>query len=213
MVLVEAADVGAGCWPAFDEDSGSVLIVRPTNADGRHDALWVGRLGFPTAREVFDWMVARPDQWPLWARLACLFGDQAVSAIVVERAGRDAERAAAAKEAARLAAEERRRLHEHVDLFVLDQKNKRPGLSLESGDEDQPFFVMRFSEKWERERVLDWMRWQQPRFREFRTVVESDGGVALERIVLAGMRDTEADVKRRGLGSGGRRPLRFWRGE
>ncbi len=159
MVLVEAADVGAGCWPAFDADGGSVLMVRPTNADGRRDALLVAHLGSATAREVFDWMAARPSQWPLWARLVCLFGDQAVLSIVFEGAKRDAERAAVAKETGRIEAEERRRLHEHVDLFVLDQKQKRPGLSLESGDEDEPFFVMRFSEKWERERVLDWMRW------------------------------------------------------
>lgn len=212
-MLVEAADIGAGCWPAFDAEGGSVLMVRPANADGRRDALWAAQLGSATAREVFEWMVACPDQWPLWARLACLFGDQAVSAIVIEGAERDAERAAVAKETARLKADERRRLREHVGLFVLDQKNKRPGLSLESGDKDKPFFVMRFSEKWERERVLDWMRWQQPRFREFRSVVESEGAVALERLVLAGMRETEAEVKRRGLGSGGRRPLRFWRGE
>lgn len=212
-VLIEAPDVGAGCWPAFDADGGCVLIVRPTRSDGRRDALWAADLGSRPAREVFDWMVARPDQWPLWARLACLFGDEAVSAVVVEGAERDAERAAMEKETSRLEAEERRRLHERVELFVLDPKNKRPGISLESGDENRPFFVMRFSEKWERERVLDWMRWQKQRFREFRTLVESEGAVALERIIPAGMRTTEADVKRRGLGSGGRRPLRFWRGE
>ncbi|MBM3929222.1 MAG: hypothetical protein FJ335_12325 [Sphingomonadales bacterium] len=100
----------------------------------------------------------------MWARLAFLFGDQAVSAIVVEGARRDADEAAVQEETARLEAEERRRLHERIELFILDPKNQRPGLSLESGDEDKPFFVMRFSEKWERERVLDWMRWQSRRF-------------------------------------------------
>lgn len=213
-LLVEAPDVGAGCWPAVDAEAGSVLLVRRVAPDaGRRDALWDAHLDPRSAREVFDWMTRRPDQWSLWARLAFLFGDQAVSTIVVEGARRDADEAAVQEETARLEAEERRRLHERIELFILDPKNQRPGLSLESGDEDKPFFVMRFSEKWERERVLDWLRWQRPRFAEFRTLVAAEGAVALERVVIAGMRQTEADVKRRGLGSGGRRPLRFWRGE
>lgn len=213
-VLVEAPHVGEGCWPALDVEASSVLLVRPVPGhDGRRDAIWSVDAGPDRARPVFDWMADRADQWPLWARLACLFGEQAVTAIVVDGAERDAEQAALREESARLEAEERRRLHERIELFVLDPKNKRPGLSLESGDEDKPFFVMRFSEKWERERVLDWMRWQKPRFQEFRGIVEAEGAVALERVVIAGMRETEADVKRRGIGSGGRRPLRFWRGE
>lgn len=213
-VLVEAPHSGEGCWPALDVEASSVLLVRPVPGhEGRRDAVWSVDASSDRARLVFDWMADRPDQWPLWARLACLFGEQAVTALVVDGAERDAEQAAVEEESARLEAEERRRLHERVELFVLDPKNKRPGLSLESGDEDKPFFVMRFSEKWERERVLDWIRWQKPRFREFRDLVEAEGAVALERILIAGMRETEAEVKRRGLASGGRRPLRFWRGE
>jgi hypothetical protein len=213
-LLVEAPHLGADCWPALDVEASSVLLVRPVPGhEGRREAIWSVDAGSSRARPVFDWMADRADQWPLWARLACLFGEPAVTAIVVQGAERDAEQVAVAEENARLEAEERRRLHERVELFVLDPKNKRPGLSLESGDEHKPFFVMRFSEKWERERVLDWMRWQKPRFLQFRALVEAEGSVALERAVIAGMRETEAELKRRGLSSGGRRPLRFWRGE
>lgn len=213
-VLVEAPHLGESCWPALDVRASSVLLVRPVPGhEGQRDAIWSVDVGPDRARLVFDWMAERAGQWPLWARLACLFGEQAVTTIVVNGAERDGEQAAARLEEARLREEDRRRLHQRVDLFVLDQKNKRPGVSLESADEGKPFFVMRFSEKWERERVLDWMRWQKPRFQEFRNLVEAEGAVALERVVIAGMRETEADVKRRGLGSGGRRPLRFWRGE
>ena len=213
--LVEAPHPGEGSWPALDVEGSSVLLVRPTPQNGAAGviAVWHSYVGSDRARLVFDWMSARPDQWALWSRLSCLFGEHSVRAIVVDGAERDAEVAAADEEVARLEEEERRRLHEDVDLFVLDPKNQRPGVSLESGDEDKPFFVMRFSEKWERERVLDWLRWQKPRFREFRDLVAVEGAVALERLIIAGMRETERDAKRRGLGSGGRRPLRFWRGE
>ncbi len=72
---------------------------------------------------------------------------------------------------------------------------------------------MRFSEKWERERVLDWLRWQKSRFIEFRDLLAAEGSAAVERTIIAGMRETEANIKARGLSTGGRRPLRFWRGE
>jgi hypothetical protein len=213
-VLFEAPRRGADAWPAIDAEVGSVMLVRSVAGEpGRRDAVWSAELGSLRARCVFDWMTARPDHWTLWARMAHFFGGAALDGVVIEGAERDAEQAAAKQEMERLRAEEQRRLHERVDLFVLDQKNKRPGLSLESGDENKPFFVMNFSERWERERVLDWLRWQKPRFQEFRALLEAEGAIVLERLIIAGMRETEADVKRRGLGSGGRRPLRFWRGE
>lgn len=215
-LLIQAPSGGEVCWPALDLEAASVLLLRHLprrEVDPATATMWCSYVGEERARLVFDWMSKQPDQWPLWGRLSCLFGEQAVRAIVIEGAERDAEEAAIRAEMARLEAEERRRLHEQIGLFVLDPKNKRPGLALENGDENKPFFVMRFSEKWERERVLDWLRWQKPRFAEYRELVAAEGGVALERLIIAGMRETEADLKRRRLSSGGRRPLRFWRGE
>ncbi|WP_230768890.1 hypothetical protein [Sphingomonas sp. Leaf4] len=72
---------------------------------------------------------------------------------------------------------------------------------------------MRVSEKWERDRVVDWLRWQQPRFHEFQEYLDEHGSLELERLVLAGMRDAERAAKAKGITSAGRRPLRFWRGE
>lgn len=214
--LVEPARRGATCWPALERETSSVLMLRTTADDAASDGRVVvtrGYVGAGRAPIVFEWMCQRPGDWPLWGRIACLFGDAALLAMVVEPAERDAEMAVIRAEETRLAAEEQARLHRQIDLYILNEKNRRPGLSLENGDATHPFFVMRFSEKWERERVLDWLRWQKGRFLEFRELFDAEGAEALERVIIAGMRQTEAEIKARGLSSGGRRPLRFWRGE
>ena len=174
---------------------------------------WRSYVGAERAKLVFDWMGGQPSQWPLWGRIAVLFGEAALRPLIVAAAEREAETTARDAEKARIRDEARIHRHGQVGLFILDAKGDRAGLSLKSGDESSSFFVMRFSEKWERERVLDWLRWQKDRFVAFRHIHESEGSVALERLIIAGMRETEARVKTQGLSSGGRRPLRFWRGE
>lgn len=204
---------GAACWPALDADAGVILMLQANAAavDG-FTPLSRSHVG-DRAVPAFEWMCARPGDWPVWGRVAALFGEAGVRSMVLGPAECEAEEAAIAAEEARVQREERARLRQQIDLFVLDQKGRRPGLSLESGDETKPFFLMRFSEKWERERVLDWLRWQKERFLGFRDLLEAEGTAAVERAIIAGMRETEAEVKARGLSSGGRRPLRFWRGE
>lgn len=214
--LFEATHGGdVACWPALEIETGSVLILGEDweGHDGARTEWWRSYVGADRAEMLFEWMSARPGEWPLWGRLAILFGEMALRSLILAAAEREAEEAALAAERARLEEEDRTRRHRQIDLFILDEKRKRPGLSLQSGDERRPFFVMRFSEKWERERVLDWLRWERPRFAEFRDLCGSQGSVALERLIIAGMRETEARIKAAGLASGGRRPLRFWRGE
>jgi len=210
--VIEANHFGLAFWPAIDPRTGSVQLRRMTS-DGVPSIVWCHVAGKGDAQDIFDWMTTRPDHWYYWGRLVILFGDQGVEGVVVQEALRNAEVCAAEAEQERLDQEDRDRRHMHIDLFTLDDRNKRPGFSLESGDEDEPFFVMRFSERWERERVLDWLRWQKHRFIEFRYLHTEAGQVALERAIIAGMRNTETKVKTAGDAMGGRRPLRFWRGE
>lgn len=211
--LVQPHLSGAACWPALDADAGWILMLHTdstaSNGFAQLSRSYIG----DRATFIFDWMCARPGDWPVWGRIAMLFGEAGVQSMVIGPAEHEAEQAAIAREEARIGREEQARRHGQITLFILDKKGCRPGLSLESGDASKPFFVMRFSEKWERERVLDWLRCQKERFIDFRELVGLEGSAALEREIIAGMRGTEAEVKARGLSSGGRRPLRFWRGE
>lgn len=214
-VAVEAAHMGLDVWPVLLPATGSVHLVRRADADltAEPRIIWERDLGASEAATVFEYMCHRRDQWPLWGRVACLFAAEAVDRLVLDSAYKAAEEVAVAAEMQRLEEADRLRRREIVDLYILDPKGRRPGLALETAEAKTPFFTMNFSERWERERVLDWMRCQKSRYREFRNLCEAEGSAALERAIIAGMRETEADVKRRGLTSGGRRPLRFWRGE
>lgn len=214
--LVQAAHGGGSYWPALHADTGTILLIGKDQLDRIDGRIFeAGRFyaGRDRAGLVFDWMGGRPAEWPLWARAAILFGEAALRAMVIEPAEQASRQAAEDARKARLDEEARLERHSKVDLFVLDPRGGRTGLSLKSGDESSSFFIMRFSEKWERERVLDWLHWQRDRFLAFRDLHDSDGSAALERVIIAGMRETEAKVKAQGLASGGRRPLRFWRGE
>lgn len=214
--LLQAAHGDEPYWPALEAPTGTILLVGRYPHQREADRIFVAGLayaGLDRAGLVFDWICSQPAEWPLFARTAILFGEAALHAMVIEPAEQAAKQAAENAEKARLAEEARLERHSKVNLFVLDPRGGRAGLSLKSGDESDPFFIMRFSEKWERERVLDWLRWQKHRFLAFRDLHDSNGCAALERVIIAGMRETEAKVKAQGLASGGRRPLRFWRGE
>ena len=79
--------------------------------------------------------------------------------------------------------------------------------------DDGVFWSIAFEERWERDRFWDWLGWQTARFDEFSKFLEEGTRLDLERTLLREMLVTEQTVKKQGLGSGGRRPLRFWRGE
>jgi hypothetical protein len=115
--------------------------------------------------------------------------------------------------------DERRRLREEavaraalIDTFLVDAGGQF-GLDLRRFGAKAGFWRIMFREKWERERFRDWFRCQRPRFQEFATFLADHDAVALERLLLAEMLATERRIKAAGLGAGGRRPLRFWRGD
>lgn len=165
------------------------------------------------ARAIGEWMWSQPGQWRYWGHLALRLGDAVVGPIILD---------AATEAAAELEAEERRAeaerlenelLAQEITLFTFDPKKGRPALGLERGCDDAPFWRMKFDEKWERDRVVDYLRRQKPRFVELEAHFREHGALELERLVLSEMREAEKRAKALGISSGGRRPLRFWRGE
>jgi hypothetical protein len=83
----------------------------------------------------------------------------------------------------------------------------------EYGTDDGRFWSIAFDEAWERDRFWDWFSWQTERFQEFADHMKDGDRLDLERKLLKEMIVTEQAVKKQGPGAGGRRPLRFWRGE
>jgi hypothetical protein len=94
------------------------------------------------------------------------------------------------------------------------KKDSRFAIALDRGcNREEKVWSIAFDEAWERDRFWDWLGWQRSRFDEFAEFMLSGSRLELERQLLREMLATERDVKKQGLGSGGRRPLRFWRGE
>lgn len=181
--------------------------------DGGYVAVWSHACERKDAGVIGAWMLAQPESWSLWGRIALRLGGDTLSPLVV-----DGARAAEAKrlEEARVRQEEEREAHRlagEITLYYYDPKGRPPALGLQRGTQDRPFWKMRFTEKWERDRVVDWLRWQPERFSEFAEYQAEHGDLELERLVLAGMRKGEREAKAKKITSSGRRPLRFWRGE
>lgn len=100
-----------------------------------------------------------------------------------------------------------------INAYFIKEGN-RFAITLERGSpRNEKIWSITFKEAWERDRFWDWLGWQRSRFDEFAEYMLGGSRLELERQLLREMLATERDVKKQGLGSGGRRPLRFWRGE
>lgn len=200
--------IGAG------EPGGRTVEILRRHLDGQAHSVWAVTLETPkAARALHAWMTTNPNCWSFWGRLALRVGPEAAGRLIM-RAAAEHERDRIEREREQRAdAREQARLARQIELFYYDPKKKPPSLGLERGNESSPFFRMTFTEKWERDRVLDWLRNRRELFAEMEELWSEHGSLALERHILAGMRETERDVKARGISAGGRRPLRFWRGE
>jgi hypothetical protein len=190
-----------------------LTCVRASARGDGEAVVWTGRFG--TAAEAerrLDWVLRNPTSWTYWGRLSEVLGGEHLSAIIANGLTREAEEREQEEEAARAAAEVNARLSKIVNSHLFERQG-RFGVSLIRASERQAFFEMLFRERWERERFRDWWAWQRGRFQEFADFVEAHGAVELERLLLREMLQKEAEVKQKGLGGGGRRPLRFWRGE
>lgn len=109
-------------------------------------------------------------------------------------------------------AEEREALWKQIDVFFR-MEGRNIVLVLQRRGADNPFWRISFSEKWERERFWDWLKWQEHRFEEFSSYLETKSSLQLKSRLLREMLNDEAAAKRMKLSAGGRRPLRFWCGE
>lgn len=140
--------------------------------------------------------------------LTMIFGgaemDKIANNIVTE--ARDARRVAAEKAADKL------REHQIVNLFTRATKRGYV-LELQRKSRDTADWKTVYGRASERDRLCDWLRWQQPRFLEFLDHAASHGDEALTRRVTDEMFEAERRVKKEGRGAGGVRPLRMWRGD
>ena len=152
-------------------------------------------------------MLTRPERWTVWARIAPIVGPDMLALVMDSERDRDLrgmaeleEQAAAIARAARMVTA--------ASTRILG----RSCVTLRRGDEDDPFLVIAFVQTVERDRLWDWVRWQAHRYREWRTLWEEEGCVALRNLIMGSMIMEERRVKAAGLASVGRRPLRLWRG-
>ena len=159
-----------------------------------------------------QWMHSRPERWVYWGRLATVLGPVHLTAIVNDGLADDAERRRKEEAATREAAEQDARLSLIIESYLVE-RGGRFGVNLKRANEREAFWDILFRERWERERFRDWWNCQRGRFQEFAEYLEERSAVELERLVLHEMMETERQVKKAGLSAGGRRPLRFWRGE
>ncbi|WP_157099179.1 hypothetical protein [Novosphingobium rosa] len=209
---------GTSRYVAQMEDAGHaagpcVRILRSL-ADDTHVVVWHVRLDTPEeAASIRDWLTSTPERLRFWGRVAFRLGPDAAGPVILASARfAEAERQEAERRERERIEEEARRADE-ITLYTYTPHKKAPYLGLERGNKREPFFVMRFDERWERDRVCDWLMYQKARFAEMERLFQTSGQLALEKHVLDGMLATEKDARRRGISAGGRRPLRFWRGE
>jgi len=206
---------------SLERDGSTVRILRDLlcgEALAHRVVAWSADYADPAdASDAYEALSLHPDLLNYWSVGATAFGagwltptiSAHVQEYVTERiesrlmADREAEEAhkLAEKEAAAAT---------KVTLYHVARK-KMFCLTLERGDDE--FWSISFEEKWERERFSDWMRRQKHRFAEFAESMKEGDRFELERKLLREMLVTEQVVKKQGLGAGGRRPLRFWRGE
>lgn len=189
-------------------------LVRRLRVDGRDErtlAVWSRSFDDADAARLLEaWLTSEAPRLTEFGRIASILGAATLDRLIDGR--RDAE-AAKAKERRRAAREAEKRAHAiwllrrevGCDVAVLD---------LRQGDEPaKPFLRLKFDHAWERDRVWDWASFQKHRWHDWKAHCDEHGAASTERLILAGMLETERAVKKAGLGSGGRRPLRFWRGD
>ncbi len=206
---------------SLERDGSTVRIVRDLlcgDALAYRSVAWSADYADPVdASDAYEALSLQPDLLNYWSVGATAFGARwltpTISAHVQEYVTERIEsRLLADREAddVRRLAEDDLAAATKITLYYLTRK-KMFCVTLERGDDE--FWSISFDEKWERDRFGDWMEWQEHRFAEFAEYMTEGDRFELERKLLREMLVTEQAVKKQGLGAGGRRPLRFWRGE
>lgn len=173
-----------------------------------------------SAQDVFEVMAPLQTRFPFWSVGAIAIGAgwlaPQLEAVIAERLNElaeERERTSRELEKERLRQKEEQEAETGISAYFREKKGSYL-LTLERGsDHDTPIWSISLEEAWERDRFWDWLCWQTERFEEFAEFMRDGCRLELERKLLREMLVTEQAVKKQGLGSGGRRPLRFWRGE
>lgn len=216
-------DVTVVCSVELELQERTVSIVRVLGCGTDvvvRTAVWNRTYGSSTdADDAFAALNSAEGNFLHWSVGATAFGSTWLNATienVVDEfvATRDEELARLARELER----ERARLEEERDAetrieAIFRKRLGRYVLNLERGNEEVVIWSIAFDEAWERDRFWDWFGWQTDRFEALAQDMQEGCRLDLERSLLREMLVTEQAVKKQGLGSGGRRPLRFWRGE
>ena len=186
------------------------LVRRRDGSDGPHVGVvvWMRIFANPAAARAFHrWMLRRPERWAVWGRMAPILGPEFLGGQICSE--HDADESARREERRRVEARRRRERAVWCRQF---EGGFRPAIGLFQGDATTPFWCMRFDQNWERERVWDFVSHRTECYPAWKALFEKHDREMLERTILDEMLRTEREVKKAGLGAGGRRPLRFWRG-
>ncbi len=221
----QRTDVDGILEPAvsLELDGATVRLVREFRCDGvpfLRTSAWSEDYEDPSsASDAYQALSHQQDSFSYWSVGATAIGTAWLTPIVSplvsehllerEQARANAEREA--EEARVLAAQELAAAAKITAYYKM--LKKRFAITLEYGTANGRFWSIGFDEAWERDRFWDWFSWQTERFQEFAECMQGGDRLDLERKLLKEMLVTEQTVKKQGLGAGGRRPLRFWRGE
>ncbi len=89
----------------------------------------------------------------------------------------------------------------------------QPRVDLRRGGSTDAFWSIAFGEDWERDRFLDWFKWQDHRLHEFAAHLDANDPASLRSVLLREMIETEQLARRNKLATSGRRPLCLWCGK
>lgn len=169
-------------------------------------------------RDVHEAVLERSEDVAFWFTGAIAFGrdwaDTRIGAVVacfLQKRMAEAEADERARSKARLDAIEKAEQHK-IGIYFLERKGRYLIALQRRGPNMPELWTIAFDESWERDRFLDWFRWQKERFETLVASVGTIPATDLERDLLEEMLRTEQAVRKAGLGAGGRRPLRFWKG-
>lgn len=202
--------------PHIEADGITMSFRRMLKWDGEtvgESCLWRHRMESSDELErVFVWMINHERMWTYWGRYGATFGFDDVFAAIMNGLAEEEEVRVWEERNAREAAERARHLSTVFESFPLDLREGF-GVAIRRGAEVEPLWTVLFREEWERERFQDWFRWQHDRLADWAAYLSTHSPLELERILLREMLQTERSARKAGTAAGGRRPLRFYRGD
>ncbi len=242
MIESDSAEIQANPerdWPSMSQEAASSTFAVELEKDGNHlrivrrlacgettvarTVAWSSSLADVRARDdAYDALSAPDFDLTLCSVAALGSGHECATRRIAAVLTHHSERRREAEEreaAARLEAEEKARreaeeaARESELAVYFRKKDGEYRLVIKRNHHEAPeLWSIGFGETWERERFWDWFKWQGSRWKEIAVADPAVPKVALERSLIEAMLKDEQAVKKQGLGAGGRRPLRFWRG-